>query len=183
MSLVGRKVFLMLLLTMSASCRHIVDVQNDGIAFNEPESDDDILFIRDEISGIVSDNDDDNETSPVVEFYDENKDMKESKENEATKINLNLKFKSQVDDIADFNSAFERELKRKELLLKRYQDQSRRIAKIQHEVRLQEENTIKKKYQKPSNLYDDNEDDFWSIICKAGRSIVEGFLKFFGFKC
>lgn len=206
MNRVSRKIFVTLLLAMSASCLHLIGVendifQNDGITFDEtPTSDDEITFIRGEISDIIPSDeieiDEEVQMTPVEieeEFYDENKTTSKREEHEDKGIEAKsgiLKIRSHVDDIAEFNKAVERELARKDILMKRYQDQSRRMAKIQHEIRRHEEkynqhqkNKIPKFPHNHQTTLDNKPkpiENFWTVLCGIGRAIFGNIMKFLG---
>jgi hypothetical protein len=187
MNRVSAKVFVTLLLAMSASSLHLVGIdenfQNDEIVFEEePASDDEITFIRGEISDIFPSDEVDKVDEMVEEEFDvENKTTENEEMNKKSGI---LKIRSHANDITEFNKAVERELTRKDFLIKRYQEQSRKMEKIQAEIRRQNEKYNPRKIfnSRPIEEEKPKEHSFWEVICGIARTLVGGFLTFFGIK-
>lgn len=186
-----KKLLVTFCLVVSSSCYHVVNTigdDNDRIssvgAAKKRDVGPELLYMNDETIDI--------ESSPAMEFYDtlttsedELKDDKSAKKKTTTtrapaqSRTITFKYSDENDDDIfasnQFNEAFEKEMKRREQLLSRLQDQSRRIAKVQHEIfRVQKENNIVKKE------VEEKKEDFWTALCRITKKIAKGFLRFFG---
>lgn len=131
------------------------------------------------------------ESSPVVDFYDtltienEMKDDKKKAPAQSRTIKFDEEENGDDDDIfgsKQFNEGFEKEMKRRENLLARLQDQSRRIARVQLEIQ-NNRNKYEDIYNNNNNIYKPKaKEDFWTGVCRITKSIFNGFLNFFGIR-
>lgn len=184
-----KKVLLTFCLFTSSSCYHLlntVGINNDRMssvaATSKKNVGAELLYMSDAAFDSI-------ESSPVVDFYDtltiEN-EMKDDKK-KAPAQSRTIKFDEENgndDDIfgsKQFNEGFEKEMKRRENLLARLQDQSRRIARVQLEIQ-NNRNKYEEIYNN-NNIYKPKEkEDFWTGVCRITKSIFNGFLNFFGIR-
>lgn len=187
MKFIIEKIFMTFCFVVSSSCYHVFHTAGkDEMDFVElakksnkkelPE----LVYMND---GII--NDMESLETPEDKFYDTLEEENERKIDKSAKRKTSTPTQPiniDDDDIFGsslFNEAFEKEMKRREQLLSRLQDQSKRIARIQHEMRRQHKEI--KNIEQDEDRYDKKE-DFWTGVCRISKTILRGFFNFFGIK-